>query len=79
LKLRENDMEIENGTSCKLYTFNEYELEQHDKEIRDKVINELLEWADKTSFYDPYFEQNDVEFYVTYSQLKQKLNEMKGY
>jgi len=24
LKLKGNDMEIENGTSCKLYTFNEF-------------------------------------------------------
>lgn len=44
-------MEIEQGTSCMLYTFNEYELKQHDIEIRadekNKVAKEVEELKEK--------------------------------
>lgn len=38
-------MKIENGTGCRLYTFNEYELNQHDRgllqEFADNIIKHL--------------------------------------
>lgn len=44
-------MKIENGTSSILYTFNEFELNQHETEIRkqakQEVIDELLEWFEE--------------------------------
>ena len=48
-------MKIENGTGCRLYTFNECELNQHDLEIRayerKKVREELEEWVKKYQFF----------------------------
>jgi hypothetical protein len=73
-------MKIENGTSCKLITFNEFELNQHDAEIRkqakQEVVEELLRLVNtlgiirkSKSFVNGYdFAQE---------QIKQKLNEMK--
>lgn len=35
-------MKIETGTSCKLYTLNEFELEQHEAEIRKPLEDEIV-------------------------------------
>lgn len=52
---KEQVMKIENGTGCRLYTFNECELNQHDLEIRayerKKVREELEEWVKKYQFF----------------------------
>ncbi len=80
-------MKIENGTSSILYTFNEFELNQHDAEIRSQVIDELLNWA-KENNYEAYVSyeiayvdeptDEDKYFAIDYDELKQKLSEMKG-
>lgn len=74
-------MKIEEGTSGKLYTFNEYELEQHEAEVRkqakQEVVEELLRLVNtlgiigksKSFVYGYDFAQE---------QIKLKLNEMKG-
>jgi hypothetical protein len=74
-------MKIENGTGCRLYTFNEYELNQHDTEIRkqakQEVINELLKFINTEGIIrksKPFV--NGYDF--AQEQIKQKLNEMKG-
>jgi len=66
-------MEINQGTSCKLFIFNEYELKQHDAEVRaeekKKVVAELQEWNDKLI---------DEGYIIDYEDLQQKLTDLKG-
>ncbi len=40
-------MKIVQGTSCKLYTFNEYELQQHDAEICKPLEEEIERLKEK--------------------------------
>ena len=66
-------MEINQGTSGILITFNEYELNQHELEIRaderKKVVAELQEWNDKLI---------DEGYIIDYEELEQKLTKLKG-
>ena len=56
-------------------------LEQHDAEVRNKVINELLEWADSKimdwinspNYREPQFRGTRI---IHYCDLKQKLTEL---
>lgn len=70
-------MKIENGTSSILYTFNEFELNQHDAEImaeeRKKVCEELEKWAEDTLSIQAF-----GKTLIEYENIKQKLNELKG-
>ena len=67
-------MKIENGTSSILYTFNEFELNQHETEVRNKVIDEVLEWASyKINDYDTSIPRLEM-----INSFIKKLNDMKG-
>ena len=58
-------------------------LDQHDAEVRNKVIDELLEWADSKimdwinspNYREPHFRGTRI---IHYCDLEQKLNELKG-
>jgi len=66
-------MEINQGTSGILITFNEYELNQHELEIRaderKKVVAELQEWNDKLI---------DEGYIIDCEELEQKPTKLKG-
>ena len=58
-------------------------LDQHDAEVRNKVIDELLEWADSKmmdwinspKYREPHFRGTRI---IHYYDLKQKLAELEG-
>ncbi|MDD4111225.1 MAG: hypothetical protein PHS54_06780, partial [Clostridia bacterium] len=70
--------ELKKLNNCPLKSLN-----QHDAEVRNKVIDELLEWADSKmmdwinspKYREPHFRGTRI---IHYYDLQQKLTELKG-
>ena len=78
-------MEILEGTStsCKNYMFNEYDLAQHDLEIRvderKKVVDNMLEFIeDRNERAEKGFDNTRFVKQEELKVIKQKLTELKG-
>lgn len=66
-------MKIEQGTSNRLYTFNEYELAQHDLEVRKPLEDEIVSlkrYISQLEYWKSYW-------YNSYDEIRNKYNKQE--